>query len=308
MSRAGRGAKRQYWAGQWIACGITPVPCDRGRTERDGLQGTRAVQACLLSSDGMTEPAQKGEKPDASSAGTPRRRRRSPDPRWAEANARHARVAPALAELANQVQTLISERRGAPGAGPRLSVQEMAVLDAGGGQARLVARVPPRPRPSRAQADWVALSGFKHVLYPKFQVLDPPPAQLVQDPPPGPGRGAAQPAVCDLYDTWIANDGPESRHALAHEAPVAIPAWSAFVMSDIRHMDSLLLSAAGGSGRVGECGWGGKQAAWTAGSSELPGCPGSPLGLGASLHGHAARGQPTHLGPDAQVAGAIGAS
>ncbi|KAL6784179.1 hypothetical protein ACKKBG_A05115 [Auxenochlorella protothecoides x Auxenochlorella symbiontica] len=151
---------------------------------------------------------------------TPAKRRREPDPRWAEANARHTLVAPAIERFLAALAPLLE---GAPPLKPH---QLWIGLDA---QASgLLCQPAPLLAPLGTGPDWVAMAGLRRVLRPKFSCAA------------SSGAGQGLPAERDLFGTLLANASDAVVVAQAAEHTVLLPARASFLLSDVKELGPLL--------------------------------------------------------------------
>lgn len=166
--------------------------------------------------------------------------------RWEQANARHAQHEPDLTAFCDLLESYLEQSP--------CDISGNVFWADRAGQMRVMA-MGQKCNPAASETDWVSLAAMKAVLRPQFSFL-PDSDHEVSDDDGALETGAGASQSCNLFGTWIAcsrdNTSAGDQLALAHDIAVSIPPASAFVMSDVKHLDPLLERGARGAGLVGE--------------------------------------------------------
>lgn len=166
--------------------------------------------------------------------------------RWEQANARHAQHEPDLTAFCDLLGSYLKQSP--------CDVSGNVFWADRAGQMQVMAKRQ-KCNPAALETDWVSLAAMKAVLRPQFSFL-PDPGHEVSDGNAALETRASTSESCNLFGTWIAcsrdNTSAGGQLALALDIVVSIPPASAFLMSDVKHLDPLLERGARGAGSVGE--------------------------------------------------------
>ena len=166
--------------------------------------------------------------------------------RWEQANARHAQHEPDLTAFCDLLESYLNQSP--------CDVSGNVFWADRAGQMRVMA-MRQKCNPAASETDWVSLAAMKAVLRPQFSFL-PDSDHDVSNDNGALESGASTSQSCNLFGTWIAcsrdNTSADDQLALAHDVVVSVPPASAFIMSDVKHLDPLLVHGARRSGLAGE--------------------------------------------------------